>query len=92
MSVENAKAFLSRVASDEAFKKSLENAPNEEARKAIVKEAGYDFTKAEMESLLAADGEGELSDEELEAVAGGNASTVITDIATTISTAVALAG
>ena len=91
MSVDSAKSFLERLKSDEAFRKSINDAKSFDDRVALVKGSGYNFTKEEMEQAHPAGG-GELSDEELESVSGGNASSVITGIATTISTAVALAG
>lgn len=91
MSVENAKKFLQRLESDEAFRKKIADADGFEARVAIVKGEGFDFSKADMEKAHPTS-DGELSDEELESVAGGSASSVITGIATTISTAIALAG
>ena len=92
MSVDNAKKFLERMKSDGAFRESIAKADGFEARAKLVKGAGYDFTKAEMEQAHPHGSGGELSDEELESVSGGNASNVITDIAATISTAIALAG
>ena len=92
MSVENAKNFLERIKSDDSFRESIGKADSFEARAKLVKAAGYEFTKAEMEQAHPAGSGGELSDEELESVSGGSASSVITGIAATISTAIALAG
>lgn len=92
MSVENAQKFLERIKTDGGFRDSLSKASSFDERAKLVKAAGYDFTKAEMEQVHPAGSGGELSDEELESVSGGSASNVITDIAATISTAIALAG
>jgi predicted ribosomally synthesized peptide with nif11-like leader len=67
MSEQSAKAFLEKFRTDAAFAGSLRTANTVEDRKAIVKNAGFDFTEAE---LNAARG-GQISDEELEGVAGG---------------------
>ena len=72
MSVESAKAFLKRLSKDEDFRKSLENAASDEERRNIVKEAGFEFTKDDLKAL-ADSAKSELSEEELEKVAGGNA-------------------
>ena len=72
MSVESAKEFLKKLAKDEAFKKSIESASDEEKQK-IVKEAGFDFTKDEIKEVVG--GSSELSDADLEKVAGGSAVT-----------------
>ena len=67
MSIESAKAFLERIKSDEDFKNSVGELGTAEERMEYVKGAGFDFTKEEIKSL-----KDELSDEELDAVAGGS--------------------
>ena len=71
MSLESAKAFLKKVGEDEEFKKLLEKAENDDERQKIVREAGFDFTKEELKEVIS--GSGELSDKDLEKVAGGSA-------------------
>jgi predicted ribosomally synthesized peptide with nif11-like leader len=66
MSIESAKAFLERVKNDEDFRKELGEQASAEERMKFVKAQGFDFTKEEINSLNK-----ELSDEELDAVAGG---------------------
>ena len=66
MSIESAKAFLERVKNDEDFRKELEKKPSVEERIEFAKAQGFDFTTEEIDSL-----KDELSDEELDAVAGG---------------------
>jgi predicted ribosomally synthesized peptide with nif11-like leader len=66
MSIESAKAFLERVKNDEDFRKETEEQASAEERIKFVKAQGFDFTKEEIDSLKS-----ELSDEELDAVAGG---------------------
>ena len=73
MSLQSAKAFLKKVGEDEEFKKLLEKAENDNERQKIVKDAGFDFTKEELKEAIS--GSGELSDEDLEKVAGGSAGT-----------------
>jgi predicted ribosomally synthesized peptide with nif11-like leader len=66
MSIESAKAFLERVENDEDFKNSVGEITTTEERMEFVKKAGFDFTKEEIEKHTS-----ELSDEELDNVAGG---------------------
>lgn len=66
MSIESAKAFLERMRNDEDFKKELEEQASAEARVNFVKAQGFDFTKEDINLL-----KGELSDEELDVVSGG---------------------
>ncbi len=74
MSVESAKAFYERVATDEAFQKQLRNAASNNQRLKIILAAGYSFTSQEWEIALAQisrSDDSKLSDVELEAIAGG---------------------
>ncbi len=75
MSAESAKEFLKKFAADEAFRKSIENAANDADRQNIVKEAGFNFTKDEIKAIGAESGE--LSEQELEKVAGGGSASWI---------------
>lgn len=65
MSIESAKAFLERVQNDEDFRKSLKEIVTVENRMQFAKNAGFDFTKEEINSIQDA-----LSDADLEKVAG----------------------
>lgn len=74
MSIESARAFYDRVATDEAFKKQLQNAASDDERRANIRAAGYDFTPEDWEVVidqLRQLHDRELSEAELEAVAGG---------------------
>ena len=71
MSKEDAKKFVERVKSDSDFRTSLAEAKDDSARAKIAKDAGYDFTRAEVEPLLPSADAGDLSDDDLEAVSGG---------------------
>lgn len=66
MSIESASAFLHRVKTDEAWREALEGAGGKDERLAMTMAEGFDFTEEEL-SLA----KRELSDEDLEAVAGG---------------------
>jgi len=66
MSIESAKAFIERMKADENFKNRVIGAETAEARKAIVDEEDFDFTKEEIRSVTS-----HLSDEEVDAVARG---------------------
>ena len=66
MSIESAKAFLERIKNDEDFRNSVGEIGTAEERVEYVKNAGFDFTKEEIATLKE-----ELSDKELDLVAGG---------------------
>jgi predicted ribosomally synthesized peptide with nif11-like leader len=65
MSLESAKAFFERFKSDEAFRNSLKDA-DEDQTKAILEQAGFEFTQEEYDEVTA-----QLSDEDLGMVSGG---------------------
>ena len=67
MSIESAKAFLERIKNDEDFRKSVGEIATSKERMEYVKGAGFDFTKDEIANL-----KDELSDDDLENVAGGS--------------------
>ena len=66
MSVESAKLFIEKLKTDEGFAKKVKECKDSEARISLVKESGFDFTIEEIKGI-----QGELSDDELDAVAGG---------------------
>lgn len=66
MSIESATQFLEAVKTDKAFADRLAQTASIEERTRIVKDAGYSFTAAELSEV-----KGELTTEELDAVAGG---------------------
>ena len=83
MSVEQAKAFFAKVKSDEALAQKLKDAQaaytgDKEDKDAafaavvipVAKSAGFTFTVADVKAAFD-NGEGEASEEELDAVAGG---------------------
>ena len=67
MSIESAKAFLERMKTDDEFRERMKEAADKEARMAIVKAEGFDFTMEEIATLKE-----ELSDIELDMVAAGS--------------------
>jgi predicted ribosomally synthesized peptide with nif11-like leader len=66
MSIESAKAYVERVKTDEEFARRVSEAASREERAEIARSEGFDFTPEELKTEI-----GELSEEELEAVAGG---------------------
>lgn len=75
MSIESAKAFYSRMTTDEAFRTQLEQAASKEKRQQIIQAAGYEFTSEEWQAATAqiheSKADSELGEAQLEAVSGG---------------------
>ena len=73
MSVESARAFYERIATDEVLQKQLQNAASDEQRLEIVLAAGYSFTLPEWEAALAKISKSgdSISDAQLDTIAGG---------------------
>jgi predicted ribosomally synthesized peptide with nif11-like leader len=69
MSLISARLFLKRFKEDEAFRRILENASDDSARRDIRNLDGFDFTREEIQLVM--NEPRELDTEELEAVAGG---------------------
>jgi len=70
MSLESAKEFLEKIKIDSDLRQKVQKIQNKEARFGYIRSLGYDFTPDELKSLCD-DMPDELSDEDLEAVAGG---------------------
>ena len=68
MSEEQLKAFLEKVKADTSLQEKLNAAANSDAVLAIAKEAGFMISDDDLKNAQSA----ELSEEELEGVAGGN--------------------
>jgi predicted ribosomally synthesized peptide with nif11-like leader len=66
MSIKSARVFVEKMKSDAGFYKKAVSFKTKEERREWAKIQGYDFTKEELEQASS-----ELSDEELELVAGG---------------------
>lgn len=72
MSEQGAQVLLEKIRTDADFRRRLEEAPTVEEKERIVRAAGFDVAPAELPALLeAAADESEISDGELEKVAGG---------------------
>ena len=71
MTQESATAFAERISTDEAFRDRLTAATTPEERRQIAGEAGYDLSRNDLPAIKEALGIQELSDEDLEKVAGG---------------------
>ena len=68
MSEEQLKSFLEKVKTDTALQEKLKAAADADAALAIAKEAGFAITAEDIQSMQSAT---DLSDKELEGVAGG---------------------
>ena len=75
MSVDSAKAFLKKMAQDSALRANVDGAKDNAAREKIAQEAGFSFSKEELDQVIPGASKltpgAELSDADLEAVAGG---------------------
>ncbi len=71
MSEEQLTALLAKLKEDAGFREKLKGAADLDAAVAVAKEAGFDVTKSDWLSNQAKQAL-ELSDEELDGVAGGN--------------------
>ncbi len=69
MSTEAAVQWVVKLHENEELRKEAEAAGSFEARQALAKEHGFEFTKEEVENAFKADEE--LSDDDLDAVSGG---------------------
>jgi predicted ribosomally synthesized peptide with nif11-like leader len=75
MSEEQLAALLAKLKDDEGLQEKLNGAADLDALLAIAKEAGFDISKAAWLRYQANQSSHELSDEELEGVAGGDSGT-----------------
>ncbi|MEO5358277.1 MAG: Nif11-like leader peptide family natural product precursor [Nitrospirae bacterium YQR-1] len=75
MSVESAKEFIEKLSSDMVFRNKVEAVKDKSARAKMVKDAGFDFTMAELKQVVPdtyhSSFSGELSENDLEKIAGG---------------------
>ncbi|HEY1633763.1 MAG TPA: Nif11-like leader peptide family natural product precursor [Acidimicrobiales bacterium] len=71
MSAEGATAFFERMNSDEQFRNQLEAAETPEEKRRIVTDAGYDVDTDDLPTIRRLTGMSELSDKDVEKVAGG---------------------
>ena len=81
MSATDAQALVERVKEDADFRRQLEEASTPEEKQALVKDAGFDVTRDDLPTVKEAFGvDSEISDEDLEKIAGGMGSTTSTII------------
>lgn len=76
MSVKNVKAFIEKFNSDETFRSQISQAATGPEWLAVAREAGFEFDQEELQQVLQdaaaqAGDEDELSEDQLEGVAGG---------------------
>jgi predicted ribosomally synthesized peptide with nif11-like leader len=71
MSTEIVRQFLSAASSDSALKQKLAAATDSVNFVQIAQKSGYNFTLEDLQAYIAQHNNGELSEEQLEAVAGG---------------------
>ena len=86
MSEEQLKAFLEKVKADTSLQEKLKSASDADAVVVIAKEAGFSISADDLKNA-----QSELSDEELEAVAGGVVVGAALVIAATVGTVMAAA-
>lgn len=81
MSEEQLTSLLAKLKEDASLREKLQGAQDLDAAIAFAKEAGFDVTKAEWQRCLDSElsGSRELSDDELERVAGGKMTDYCTD-------------
>lgn len=72
MSTESVSQFLSVVSSDSALKEKLAAITDSVNFIQIAEDSGYSFTLEDLQAYIAQHNNGELSEDELEAVAGGH--------------------
>ena len=88
MAANTAQDLLKRMATDVVFRQRVENASTKEEKRAILNEAGYTGITAADIQEAAKNGEFELSDAELEAVAGGKTASWVAAISTVVGAVV----
>jgi predicted ribosomally synthesized peptide with nif11-like leader len=90
MSAVKTQELVSRMAKDADFRNSVISAPTREDKKAILESAGYgDVTQDELQSF-GPSAATELSDAELEAVAGGRVVEWVSAVSTVVAAASAV--
>lgn len=80
MSKQGITALYERAQADDEFIARLEAASSPEEKHRIVSEAGFDVEPDDLDTLRSVAGLSELSDEDLERVAGGNSATNVAEI------------
>ncbi len=88
MTEETVRAFAERITTDEEFARRLGSVSSPDERLKMANDAGYDLSASDLSAIKAALNVEELSDEDLEKVAGGigSATNVITGAVTGVAT------
>lgn len=68
MSIESASAYLKKLNTDVDFQEKVKSAKDKEARRDVIKAAGFDFTE---EQFAKAKSQTPISDDQLNQIAGG---------------------
>jgi predicted ribosomally synthesized peptide with nif11-like leader len=71
MSVDQAKAFIEKLGSDESLLNQVNSAENNADRMQLAKDAGFNFSTDEFNSVIDQLSGEELSEDDLDSVAGG---------------------
>ena len=71
MSVEQAKAFIEKLDSDKTLLTQVAGAASDETRLELARAAGFEFATEDLADAIGESDREELSDDDLEAVAGG---------------------
>jgi predicted ribosomally synthesized peptide with nif11-like leader len=90
MSSKTAQELIKKMATDVVFRQRVENAPTKEEKRQILDDAGFAGITSEEIKAAAQSGEFELSDAELEAVAGGKTASWVEAISVVVGAAAAL--
>lgn len=91
MSQQAVSALMERVETDQAFRERLESAPTNEAKREVVVDAGYDIEPSDLPAFRSEYGLSELSDEDLEKVAGGSGTLTAESVGSAVGIASAAA-
>ena len=91
MTEETVRAFAERITTDEEFARRLGSASSPDERLKMANDAGYDLSASDLSAIKTALNVEELSDEDLEKVAGGIGATTASATATAATAAVTIA-
>jgi predicted ribosomally synthesized peptide with nif11-like leader len=92
VTTEAATAFAERLKSDEAFQAKLAGAADRAERLALVRAEGFEVSADDANAVKQALGIEELSDDDLEKIAGGVGSTTVATVVITVISAPVAAG
>ncbi len=89
MTEETVRAFAERITTDEEFARRLGSASSPDERLKMANDAGYDLSASDLSAIKTALSVEELSDEDLEKVAGGIGATTTATAGAAVATATA---